>query len=103
MCEVVTAAILVSVENQTVNLICCGLFAAFFGSSLLQVVRVDLSSVKCCCSGPKRPLDRVDIVEVKTDFLSCLQDVESRRVSHQQNVITVLAHQADLTVRWLDD
>jgi len=49
---------------------------------VLQVVRVDLSSIKCCCSGPKRPLDRVDINNVKTDFLSCLQDGESPRVSY---------------------
>jgi len=50
---------------------------------VLQVVHVDLSSMKCCCSGPKHPLDRVLVSNVRTDFLSCLQDSESPRVSER--------------------
>jgi len=51
------------------------------GDFVLQVIRVDLGSIKCCCSGPTHPLDRVDISNIRTDFLSCLQDDKSPRVS----------------------
>ncbi|KAM4714256.1 cytoplasmic aconitate hydratase [Anableps anableps] len=37
-----------------------------------QVVELDLSTVVPCCSGPKRPQDRVAVSEMKTDFESCL-------------------------------
>jgi len=47
----------------------------------LQVVRVDLSSIKCCCSGPKSLSDRIDIGQVKADFECCLRDSESPQVS----------------------
>ncbi|RWS15527.1 cytoplasmic aconitate hydratase-like isoform X2 [Dinothrombium tinctorium] len=39
-----------------------------------QVVELDLSSVKPSTSGPKRPQDRVLVSEMKSDFLSCLQN-----------------------------
>ncbi|XP_063049982.1 cytoplasmic aconitate hydratase [Engraulis encrasicolus] len=37
-----------------------------------QVVGLDLASVVPCCSGPKRPQDRVAVSEMKTDFNTCL-------------------------------
>uniref|UniRef100_A0A4W3I9M4 aconitate hydratase n=1 Tax=Callorhinchus milii TaxID=7868 RepID=A0A4W3I9M4_CALMI len=37
-----------------------------------QVVDLDLSSVVSCCSGPKRPQDKVSVSDMKTDFASCL-------------------------------
>ncbi|XP_067652924.1 cytoplasmic aconitate hydratase-like isoform X1 [Haliotis asinina] len=37
-----------------------------------QVVELDLGSVVSCCSGPKRPHDRVSVSAMKSDFLSCL-------------------------------
>ncbi|CAL1590649.1 unnamed protein product [Knipowitschia caucasica] len=37
-----------------------------------HVVELDLSSVVPCCSGPKRPQDRVAVSDMKTDFESCL-------------------------------
>nr|XP_019955633.1 PREDICTED: cytoplasmic aconitate hydratase [Paralichthys olivaceus] len=37
-----------------------------------QVVELDLSTVVPCCSGPKRPQDRVAVSDMKKDFDSCL-------------------------------
>uniref|UniRef100_A0A672NPP7 aconitate hydratase n=1 Tax=Sinocyclocheilus grahami TaxID=75366 RepID=A0A672NPP7_SINGR len=37
-----------------------------------QVVELDLSTVVPCCSGPKRPQDKVDVSEMKQDFKTCL-------------------------------
>ncbi|XP_032439093.1 cytoplasmic aconitate hydratase isoform X1 [Xiphophorus hellerii] len=37
-----------------------------------QVVQLDLGTVVPCCSGPKRPQDRISVSEMKTDFESCL-------------------------------
>ncbi|XP_038124390.1 cytoplasmic aconitate hydratase [Cyprinodon tularosa] len=37
-----------------------------------QVVELDLGSVVPCCSGPKRPQDRIPVSEMKTDFDTCL-------------------------------
>ncbi|KAM8960180.1 cytoplasmic aconitate hydratase [Pelodytes ibericus] len=37
-----------------------------------QVVELDLGSVVPCCSGPKRPQDKVIVSEMKSDFESCL-------------------------------
>uniref|UniRef100_A0A3Q3MC98 Cytoplasmic aconitate hydratase n=1 Tax=Labrus bergylta TaxID=56723 RepID=A0A3Q3MC98_9LABR len=37
-----------------------------------QVVELDLSAVVPCCSGPKRPQDRIPVSDMKTDFESCL-------------------------------
>uniref|UniRef100_A0A8C5DKE7 Cytoplasmic aconitate hydratase n=1 Tax=Gouania willdenowi TaxID=441366 RepID=A0A8C5DKE7_GOUWI len=37
-----------------------------------RVVELDLSSVVPCCSGPKRPQDRISISDMKNDFESCL-------------------------------
>ncbi|XP_029023113.1 cytoplasmic aconitate hydratase [Betta splendens] len=37
-----------------------------------QVVELDLSTVVPCCSGPKRPQDRIPVSDMKTDFESCL-------------------------------
>ncbi|KAL2078886.1 hypothetical protein ACEWY4_024630 [Coilia grayii] len=37
-----------------------------------QVVGLDLGSVVPCCSGPKRPQDRVPVADMKADFQQCL-------------------------------
>uniref|UniRef100_A0A3P9KNT0 Cytoplasmic aconitate hydratase n=1 Tax=Oryzias latipes TaxID=8090 RepID=A0A3P9KNT0_ORYLA len=37
-----------------------------------HVVELDLSTVVPCCSGPKRPQDRIPVSDMKTDFESCL-------------------------------
>ncbi|XP_077598295.1 cytoplasmic aconitate hydratase [Stigmatopora nigra] len=37
-----------------------------------QVVELDLSTVVPCCSGPKRPQDRIALSDMKQDFESCL-------------------------------
>lgn len=37
-----------------------------------QVVELDLSAVVPCCSGPKRPHDKVAVSEMKQDFKTCL-------------------------------
>jgi aconitate hydratase len=35
-------------------------------------MELDLSTVKPCLSGPKRPHDRVELSNMKKDFQSCL-------------------------------
>jgi len=37
-----------------------------------ELMRLDLGSVKPCVAGPKRPHDRVELNNVKQDFLQCL-------------------------------
>ncbi|XP_043916941.1 cytoplasmic aconitate hydratase [Protopterus annectens] len=37
-----------------------------------QVVELDLSTVVPCCSGPKRPQDKVSVCDMKKDFECCL-------------------------------
>jgi len=39
-----------------------------------KVCSLDLSTVLSCCSGPKRPHDRVPIAEMKSDFQQCLDN-----------------------------
>ncbi|GFS21117.1 aconitate hydratase [Elysia marginata] len=39
-----------------------------------EVVELDLSTVVPCCSGPKRPHDRVSVVDMKSDFSQCLNN-----------------------------
>ena len=40
--------------------------------SFSEVHELDLSSVLPCVSGPKRPLDRTHVYELKNDFNKCL-------------------------------
>lgn len=53
-----------------------GMFRDFNDSSqdpdFTQVVELDLKTVVPCCSGPKRPQDKVAVSEMKRDFESCL-------------------------------
>uniref|UniRef100_A0A8C4GKU6 Cytoplasmic aconitate hydratase n=1 Tax=Dicentrarchus labrax TaxID=13489 RepID=A0A8C4GKU6_DICLA len=37
-----------------------------------QVVELDLNTVVPCCSGPKRPQDRIPVSDMKEDFETCL-------------------------------
>nr|AFI44047.1 iron regulatory protein [Eisenia andrei] len=39
-----------------------------------EVVELDLGNVVPCCSGPKRPQDRVPLSAMKTDFSECLRN-----------------------------
>lgn len=41
-------------------------------SPVSQVVELDLSTVVPCCSGPKRPQDRIPVSDMKKDFETCL-------------------------------
>ncbi|KAG9334460.1 hypothetical protein JZ751_007658 [Albula glossodonta] len=41
--------------------------------SSVQVVELDLGTVVPCCSGPKRPQDKVAISKMKEDFEACLE------------------------------
>ncbi|XP_020382452.1 cytoplasmic aconitate hydratase [Rhincodon typus] len=53
-----------------------GMFRDFSDSSedpeFTQIVELDLSTVVSCCSGPKRPQDKVAVSNMKQDFESCL-------------------------------
>uniref|UniRef100_A0A8C4E8K5 Cytoplasmic aconitate hydratase n=2 Tax=Dicentrarchus labrax TaxID=13489 RepID=A0A8C4E8K5_DICLA len=40
--------------------------------SLSKVVELDLNTVVPCCSGPKRPQDRIPVSDMKEDFETCL-------------------------------
>ncbi|KAM7165689.1 cytoplasmic aconitate hydratase [Macrochelys suwanniensis] len=57
-------------------LVAVGMFRDFSNSSqdpdFTQVVELDLHTVVPCCSGPKRPQDKVAVSEMKKDFESCL-------------------------------
>lgn len=52
----------------------CGFNASSMVPFLLggQVVELDLKTVVPCCSGPKRPQDKVAVSDMKKDFESCL-------------------------------
>ena len=52
----------------------CGCNASSMVPFLLagQVVELDLKTVVPCCSGPKRPQDKVAVSDMKKDFESCL-------------------------------
>ncbi|KAL5020392.1 hypothetical protein ScPMuIL_003284 [Solemya velum] len=39
-----------------------------------QVFELDLGSVVPCCSGPKRPHDRISVTDMKSDFQQCLDN-----------------------------
>lgn len=45
-----------------------------------QVVHLDLNTVVSCVSGPKRPHDRVQVTDMKDDFLSSLTNKVSSKV-----------------------
>ena len=40
--------------------------------SLKYIVELDLQTVVPCCSGPKRPQDKVAVSDMKKDFETCL-------------------------------
>lgn len=55
-----------------------GLFRVYDGSQpdpyySGAIMELDLSSVKPCLAGPKRPHDRVELTNMKSDFNSCLK------------------------------
>ncbi|XP_066469375.1 cytoplasmic aconitate hydratase isoform X1 [Tiliqua scincoides] len=53
-----------------------GMFRDFSNSSqdpiFTQIIELDLQTVVPCCSGPKRPQDKVAVSDMKTDFEACL-------------------------------
>lgn len=56
-----------------------GLFRVYDGSQpdpnySGALMELDLSSIKPCLSGPKRPHDRVELSNMKADFNACLSN-----------------------------
>lgn len=47
-------------------------FLNIFILLLKQYYELDLSTVSSCCSGPKRPHDKVLVTNMKEDFKNCL-------------------------------
>ncbi|XP_041925952.1 cytoplasmic aconitate hydratase [Alosa sapidissima] len=57
-----------------------------------QVVEMDLSAVVPCCSGPKRPQDRVAVSDMRSDFEACLgakQGFKGFQISAERHVDSV--------------
>nr|XP_055068203.1 cytoplasmic aconitate hydratase [Misgurnus anguillicaudatus] len=57
-----------------------------------QVVELDLSTVVPCCSGPKRPHDKVAVSDMKLDFITCLgakQGFKGFQVAPERHDVTV--------------
>ncbi|XP_076828265.1 cytoplasmic aconitate hydratase [Brachyhypopomus gauderio] len=57
-----------------------------------KVVELDLSTVVPCCSGPKRPQDKVSVSEMKQDFQTCLgakQGFKGFQVPPEQHDVSV--------------
>ncbi|XP_054656846.1 cytoplasmic aconitate hydratase [Dunckerocampus dactyliophorus] len=57
-----------------------------------QVVELDLSTVVPCCSGPKRPQDKIPLSDMKKDFETCLgakQGFKGFAVAHDSQSLTV--------------
>ncbi|KAJ8382094.1 hypothetical protein SKAU_G00028720 [Synaphobranchus kaupii] len=57
-----------------------------------QVVELDLGTVEPCCSGPKRPQDKVAMCEMKRDFEACLgakQGFKGFQVASEQHAASV--------------
>ncbi|XP_036406679.1 cytoplasmic aconitate hydratase [Megalops cyprinoides] len=57
-----------------------------------QVVELDLGTVVPCCSGPKRPHDKVAVSEMKKDFETCLgakQGFKGFQVAPEHHAATV--------------
>lgn len=49
-------------------------------------MELDLNTVVPCCSGPKRPQDRIPVSDMKTDFETCLgAKVVTERLQHLTN------------------
>jgi aconitate hydratase len=54
-----------------------GLFRVYDGSQADPhysgaIMELDLSTIKACVAGPKRPHDRVEVATMKKDFNACL-------------------------------
>jgi len=62
-------------------------------------MELDLSSVKSCLSGPKRPHDRVELSNMKNDFNSCLELQLVSRVITSQTRNFQLLQSSTLMVR----
>uniref|UniRef100_A0A1A8E629 Cytoplasmic aconitate hydratase n=1 Tax=Nothobranchius kadleci TaxID=1051664 RepID=A0A1A8E629_NOTKA len=60
-----------------------------------QVVELDLGSVVPCCSGPKRPQDRIPVSDMKKDFETCLgakQGFKGFQVAPERHAAVVPFH-----------
>ncbi|XP_060093159.1 cytoplasmic aconitate hydratase isoform X1 [Heteronotia binoei] len=69
-----------------------GMFRDFSNSSqdpdFTQIVELDLQTVVPCCSGPKRPQDKVEVSEMKKDFETCLgakQGFKGFQIAHEHH------------------
>ncbi|KAF6326863.1 aconitase 1 [Rhinolophus ferrumequinum] len=68
-----------------------------------QVVELDLKTVVPCCSGPKRPQDKVAVSDMKKDFESCLgakQGFKGFQVvpEHHNNQTTFIYDNSEFTL-----
>ena len=54
-----------------------------------EVVTLDLGTVVSSVSGPKRPHDRVSVVDMKKDFNACLTNKVSKKMCLQNCVLRV--------------
>lgn len=63
---------------------------------LEQVVELDLHTVVPCCSGPKRPQDKVAVSDMKKDFETCLgakvgsRNIRANKLIHASKSCLVL-------------
>ena len=60
---------------------CIYIYIYIIVSVIFEVVELDLSGVVPCCSGPKRPHDRVAVTDMKSDFKTCLSNKTGFKVS----------------------
>lgn len=65
-----------------------------------QIVELDLSAVVPCCSGPKRPHDRVAVSEMKQDFQTCLRNKVGFKVEGEQNLKKTKKKQLPVLSDW---
>ncbi len=68
---------------------CAARRARFTFPIIAQVMELDLGMVVPCCSGPKRPHDRVSVSDMKSDFQACLSNKVGFKVSGAARKVTV--------------
>ena len=56
-----------------------------------EVITLDLGTVVSSVSGPKRPHDRVSVIDMKTDFLSCLTNKVCRKFTSYKSTYVGLS------------
>ena len=61
---------------------------------------MDLSTVVPCCSGPKRPHDRVTVTDMKADFKQCLSNKTGFKVFSTTLPVYSLTGAGSVCVCW---